>query len=75
MATTSELQTWLAEAEAAMRDLVLGRAAVEVRDSNGESIRFTSANVSRLKAYIADLKAQLAGTSADARRPLRPVWG
>ena len=71
MATTAEL---LSEAKAAYHRLVTGAAAVEIRDSNGESIRYTSANASRLKAYIAELEGELAGTRTTARRPLRPVW-
>ena len=74
MATVIELQTYLVEAERALHSLVLGVSAVEVRDSNGESIRYTPANVSRLKAYIADLKAQIGGASSVVA-PLRPVWG
>ena len=72
MATTADLLT---EAKAAYHRLLMGTSAVEIRDSNGESIRYTSANASRLKAYIAELEGELAGTSAAARRPLRPVWG
>lgn len=75
MATTAELQGYLAEAEAAFRALVTGKSAVEFRDSNGESVRYTTANVRSLKAYIAELKAQIAGYDACLRRPLRPVWG
>ncbi|MER8924356.1 gpW family head-tail joining protein [Mesorhizobium sp. M0859] len=65
----------LGEAKAAYHRLMIGEAAVEVRDSDGQTIRYTSANASRLKAYIAELEQQLAGTTACARRPLRPVWG
>jgi hypothetical protein len=75
MATTAELQGYLAEAEAAYRDLMIGKSAVEFRDSNGESVRYTTANARLLKAYIADLKVQIAGLDACYRRPLRPVWG
>ncbi|RWP29849.1 gpW family head-tail joining protein [Mesorhizobium sp.] len=65
----------LSEAKAAYHRLMIGEAAVEIRDSNGETIRYTSANASRLKAYIAELEQQLAGTTAAARLPLRPMWG
>lgn len=57
MPTTQEKIT---EAEAALHSLVLGKQAVEVRDSNGETVRFTQANVTRLRAYIAELRATLA---------------
>jgi hypothetical protein len=71
------LQERLTEAEAAYHTLLLGNSAAEVRDSNGESIRFTSANSSRLKAYILDLKSQIAAEAAGStqpRGPLRPVF-
>lgn len=56
MATLTEQ---LAEAEAAYHRLVTGTSVVEVRDSNGEMIRYTAANASRLQAYIETLKAKL----------------
>lgn len=72
MATTAEL---LAEAQAALHRLQIGEAAAEVRDADGSSIRYTQANISRLKQYVAELKAQAGGTQATFRRPMRPVWG
>jgi hypothetical protein len=64
----------LVEAENAYHQLVIGGQPVEIRDSSGESIRYTMANGSRLRAYIEELKREIAG---QARRPppLRPVWG
>lgn len=75
MATTAELHAYLKEAETAYRDLMLGKGVVEVRDSNGESVRFSMANASRLKAYIAELKAELRGASTTPHRVMRPTWG
>lgn len=75
MATTAQLQIWLSEAESAYRDLMLGKAVVEARDSNGESVRYTMANASRLKQYIAELKAEIAGQSTTPHRVMRPTWG
>lgn len=71
MLTTKKAR--LAEAEAALHDLLLGKAVVECRDSTGESVRFTAANASRLRVYIAQLKAEIAGTTS--RAPLRPILG
>lgn len=71
MATTAEL---LLEAKTAYHRLQLGVSMVEVRDSNGESVRYTPANASRLWAYIKLLEAELAGKPA-VTSPLRPVWG
>ncbi|RWF33708.1 gpW family head-tail joining protein [Mesorhizobium sp.] len=71
MATTAEL---LAEAKSAYHRLQIGESAVEVRDATGESVRYTPANASRLKAYIAELEAENNGCGRVVP-PLRPVWG
>lgn len=70
MATTAEL---LAEARSAYHELMIGNQAVEVRDSNGESVRFTRADADRLRGYIKELEAQLAAENGTAmpRRPMR----
>lgn len=72
MPTTAEL---LSEAKAAYHRLQIGQAAVEIRDSSGESVRYTQANASRLLGYIRSLEAEVAGTATTVQRPLRPVWG
>lgn len=64
----------LVEAEAAYHALMTSKQAVEIRDSNGESVRFNTNSASRLKAYIAELKAEIAGTSG-RRGPLSPSFG
>lgn len=69
--TTAEKLT---EARAAYHRLMMGEQAVEVRDSNGESIRYSQANASRLKTYISELEQELAGTVV-SRGPLRPYFG
>ena len=72
------LQQRLAEAEEAYHKLQIGESAAEVRDSNGESVRYTQANQGRLRAYIAELKAQIAAEAAGTARvtgPLRPIFG
>lgn len=63
----------LVEAQAAYHRLMTSQQPVEIRDSNGESIRYTIANASRLKAYIAELKNEIAGTVKAG--PFRPVFG
>ena len=71
------LQERLTEAEAAYHKLQLGEGVAEVRDSNGESLRYTQANAARLRAYIADLKAQIAAETAGKsvqRGPLNPIF-
>ncbi|WP_421906791.1 gpW family head-tail joining protein [Mameliella sp.] len=57
----------LAEAENALHDLLLGQQAVEVRDSNGESIRFTPARREELRRYIRELTEEIAGAQKPAR--------
>ena len=62
----------LAAAKQAYFNLVTGKMPKVVWDQNGERIEYTAANADRLKAYIADLEAQIAGTTT--RRPLIPVF-
>lgn len=59
----STLKERLNEAEAALHALQLGRSAVEVRDQNGEMVRYTPANRAALSAYIQTLKQQLDSNS------------
>lgn len=53
----------LVEAEAAYHDLLTGKSIVELRDSNGETVRYTAANRSSLQSYISSLKAQIAASN------------
>ena len=69
MATLTERLT---EAEAAYHDLLIGKAVVEVRDANGETIRYTLANRAALSAYIEDLKRQIGSVSVSG--PMRPFF-
>lgn len=66
------LQDRLNEAEAAYHALQTGQAVVEVRDSDGSSVRYTSANAARLYAYIEDLKRQLGFGSVTG--PMRVIF-
>lgn len=69
MASTSDL---LADAKTAYHSLLTGKQAVEFRDSNGETVRYNVANISKLAAYIADLERQLSTTPCTSG-PMR-VW-
>lgn len=51
----------LAEAEGALHGLLTGRAVVQVTDQSGESVRFVQASVSKLQAYVVQLRAEAAG--------------
>jgi hypothetical protein len=69
----ADLATRLAEAEQAYHDLMTGQSAAELRDSNGELIRFTPANAARLLGYIAGLKQQLGLITPGSMSPGR-AW-
>lgn len=49
----------LAEAEAAYHALMSGQTVAELRDHNGETIRYFAPQAARLKAYILELKTEL----------------
>ena len=66
MASTPELRTRLAEAEAAFHALMTGRREVSVA-YEGKSVVYTKDNLADLRAYIAELRGHL-GTGG--RRPL-----
>lgn len=54
-----DLTVALQEAETAYHRLVTGQSAVEFRDSNGESVRYSAISANQLKGYILSLKMQL----------------
>lgn len=53
------LQGRLTDAETQYHLVVTGQTAKVFVDQNGERIEYSTANASRLAAYIADLKRQL----------------
>ena len=53
------LEERLADAEDAYHNLMTGQSVVEVRDGNGELVRYNAASATRLAAYVQDLKRQL----------------
>lgn len=64
MATTEQLTIWLSEAEVALHKLQTGRSVrVVVDGNNSERVEYTTASISKLQAYIADLKRQLGMTT------------
>lgn len=66
-------QELLAEAKAAYHELMTGNKPVEVRDSTGESVRYTPANASRLRNYILELEAEIAAEAAGTNHRRRPI--
>lgn len=70
MADLATLQTRLDEAESALHLLATGSQEVEVRHGD-IGAKYTQANMGSLRAYIADLRAQIAaagGTLTGLRR-------
>lgn len=68
---------WLAEAELALHRLLTGTAEQTVQFGSGKSVTYTAANINQLKAYIADLKNQVAacdGQVQSRRGPVRFVF-
>lgn len=59
MATLEQLQTWLAEAQTAYHNVVIGGGVTVVVDQNGERVEYSRANASTLAKYIATLQAQI----------------
>jgi gpW. len=70
--TQEEIRQLLSEARKAYHQLMTGTAVVEVRDQNGESVRFSAARRSDLYAYIQDLASQLI-VAGCPRRPNGPA--
>lgn len=62
----------LAEAKAALHNILLGKGVQRVQDSNGEAVTFTTASVSRLRAYIKELEAEVAGDAPSSGGSIRP---
>lgn len=60
MATLVELQTRLAEAETALHNAIIGKGVAEVRDFNGEMVRYSKTDTASLRAYIKELQDQIA---------------
>lgn len=67
------LQARLADAEAAYHKLMLGSAVVVLKDQNGESVTYQSANSTKLAAYIASLKQQIAALLNCGRATTYPM--
>lgn len=63
----------LVEAEAAYHRIQIGGQPERIVDQSGESVSYSRANISRLRIYIAELKAEIAGVSP-MTGPIRPVF-
>lgn len=49
----------LADAETALHQLMIGQTPTEIRDQNGELVKYNIASAPRLRAYIYELKVTL----------------
>lgn len=66
----------LVEAEQARHEILTGQSVSRFIDQNGESVQYNKANLSQLEEYIAELKAEIAGTPSLAyRAPMRFTFG
>ncbi len=64
------LKQRLAEAEEAQHQLAMGRSVVELKDSNGETVKYNQASMRQLGMYIQTLRAQI---GCGGSRPME-VW-
>lgn len=67
----------LVEAERVRHEILTGQGVVRFIDQNGESVQYQMANISRLEAYIQELKDLLNPEAAALRYkgPLKFVFG
>lgn len=66
-------QEMLDEAVAAYHRLMTGGGVYEYRDSNGEVVRYSRADLGKLAAYISWLKSQLCPDHRHTMGPMK-VW-
>jgi len=73
MATQQQLEDWLAQAEQARHELILGNHAVSVSSASGKSVTFSATDLGKLDSYIASLRRQL-GQPSGLGRPFVPTF-
>ncbi len=59
MATTDQLTQWLADAEAAYQQIVIGGNPQSVSSGTGKSVTYSTTTLPALASHIASLKRQL----------------
>lgn len=69
--TQAELIALLAEAKTAYHNLMTGQSMVEIRDQNGETVRFSQINRQALYSYIQELERKVCQPSGS--RSSRPM--
>lgn len=73
MATQQQLEAWLAEAEQARHELMLGDKAVSISSGSGKSLSFAATDLGKLDLYIASLRLRL-GLDPGLGAPLVPLF-
>jgi len=75
MADLATLQTRLEQAEEALHALRIGDLAAKVRGPDGRSIEYTAGTAGDLRAYIGELKNQIAALLGQTRLTRAPIYG
>jgi hypothetical protein len=77
MATTQQLQQYLADAQLALHELLTGVAVTDLVDQNGQTTRYyrNSSSLGELRRYISELEAKLSGYSAPIVTTFDPYAG
>jgi hypothetical protein len=81
MATTSDLQTRITDAEAALHLLAMGQQVVAIKSPNGVDVQYQGGDMDKLQRYIAWLKSQLQSAQSGVsdistnRRPITFSFG
>lgn len=68
-----DLNKQLEQAQEAYHQLMIGKSAVEFRDSNGEMVRYTNVSANKLYGYILNLQHQLGFPGGS--RPMGVTFG
>ena len=63
---TATLRTWLADGQAAMQALALGKQVVRIQSADGKAVAFTAGDVDKLKAHIRSLQSAIAINSGSS---------
>ena len=73
MTDLTTLRTRLTQAEEAYHWLQIGAKAVEMM-MNGRKVVYTPADVSKLKAYISEIKTEIASVEGTTKQQQKPIY-
>lgn len=74
MTDTATLQVRLVEAETARHKIATGKGVQTITYRDGGSVTYSRATLSDLDSYIASLKSEIAGATADPASRRRPIF-